>query len=360
LPHRSNDAPLEDSGRNTPADVTIVQPILSGDPALAATLAANVTALPEAAFLWLVDEDDHEAARVTAELLKPHALRAVSVVSCEPAPQGINPKAWKLHRALPRVRTPVLVVLDDDTRLGADALHALLERLNAGASLATGLPRYHGLSTWCSEWLAEFVNSAAVLTYLPPLAFTQPLTIHGMCYAMRTAEVRELDLFARIERSVTDDLAIALELRRRGRSIAQTIAAHDIATSVPSARALWRILHRWFVFARLLLSVYRPETQAAIAVAFVIPSLLLLALTATAATSSTAAMAATVTLVIREIVLRVTKRRFLGAALPHRTVASVALELVLPILLLSAGLNRTISWRSRRIRIRSVEAFEYL
>ncbi|MEI7770876.1 MAG: hypothetical protein WCI67_12840, partial [Chloroflexales bacterium] len=49
--------------------VSIIQPILSGDPALAAGLAANLDA-PSAyrrEFLWLVDSDDGAAQAICAE-----------------------------------------------------------------------------------------------------------------------------------------------------------------------------------------------------------------------------------------------------------------------------------------------------
>ena len=46
---------------------TIVQPILSGDPDLPAALAENLAALPEARFLWLIDDDDEDAAAIRVE-----------------------------------------------------------------------------------------------------------------------------------------------------------------------------------------------------------------------------------------------------------------------------------------------------
>ncbi len=341
-------------------DVTIVQPILGGDPNLGATLEATVNRLKTARFLWLVDEDDAEGAAVCERLVAARADGRVTILRCGAHAQGENPKAHKLVLALPQIETAVFVVLDDDTRLTAAGLRALKAGLASGAALATGLPRYHAAEGAWSGWLAEFVNSAAVLTYLPVLAFAEPVSIHGMCYAMRTEEARRLDVFHRIRRALTDDLALALELRKRGLRIVQTVEPHDIATSVPTAGKLADILHRWFVFTRLLLEECPWRMRSGIAVAYALPPLLLIALGVCAVQSVGTAGVLAVALVMRDLALRAVKRRFLGGAVEHRAVASVVLEVVQPVLLVWSWLRRTIRWRTRVIRVRSVSDFEYV
>src|SRR5687767_2910464 len=97
--------------------VTIVQPILGGDPRLAETLTANLRMLPSARFLWLVDEDDPEGATVCERLMAENSAVTVTLLRCPPHGQGENPKAHKLALALPLIETRVFVVLDDDTQL---------------------------------------------------------------------------------------------------------------------------------------------------------------------------------------------------------------------------------------------------
>jgi ceramide glucosyltransferase len=340
--------------------VTVVQPILGGDPRLAETLTANLRTLPGVRFLWLVDEDDPEGATVCEGLVAENSAIAVTLLRCPSHGQGENPKAHKLALALPQVETAMFVVLDDDTRLTEAGLAALVAGLDGGAALATGLPRYHAAGDGWSGWLAEFVNSAAVLTYLPVLAFSEPLSIQGMCYAMRVDEARQLDVFHAIRRALTDDLALALELRRRGLRIVQTVEPHDIATSVESLGKLLGILHRWFVFTRLLIGECRWGQRAGIATAYAVPPLLLIALAGLAPFSAVGAGMLVGTLVVRDVVLRRVKKSFLGAAMPHRSVASVVLEVVQPVFLVTACVRKTIRWRTRMIRVRSVTDFEYV
>jgi ceramide glucosyltransferase len=311
-------------------------------------------------FLWVIDDDDRAGAAVCERLVAGQLGHRVSLVRCRIHGQGENPKAHKLALALPLVKTPVFVVLDDDTRLTMPALAALVAGLDSGASLATGLPRYHAAEGRWSGWLAEFVNSAAVLTYLPALAFSEPLSIHGMCYAMRSEEARRLDVFQSIRRALTDDLALALELRRRGLRIVQTVEPHDIATSVLSLGKLAGILHRWFVFTRLLIGEAPWTQRAGIAVAYALPPLLLIALFGLAPFSSGAAGTLIGTLIVRDVILRLVKKNFLGPAMAHRSLASLILELAQPVLLGASYLRGTIRWRTRTIRVRSVTEFEYV
>ncbi|HEU5080513.1 MAG TPA: glycosyltransferase [Opitutaceae bacterium] len=341
-------------------EVTLVQPILSGDPALEETLLENVLVLKRARFLWLVDTDDAVGLELCGRISLAHRERLIEIIPCPPPPQGINPKAHKLALALCRVATPSFVVLDDDTRLSAAALSALLNGLDTGASLATGLPRYRAARGNYSSWLAEFVNSAAILTYLPALNFTAPLSIQGMCYAMRTAEARRLDLFAEIARCLTDDLALAHALHCRNLRICQTVEPHDIATSVSTFRALRQILHRWFVFTRLLLDELPLRGRAAIALAYAVPPLMLAALCVAAVASLSALGVLMLTLAFRAVVLGWVRRRFLGPQNGGLSLVSIIMELAQPAMLAASCLRTKIVWRTRVIRVRSVDQFEYL
>ncbi|ATC63846.1 ceramide glucosyltransferase [Nibricoccus aquaticus] len=352
--------PATPASATTP--VSILQPILSGDPQLASTLESNRHTFPTAHFLWLIDETDPEATLICENLASRFPAQPIHVLRCAPPPQGINPKAHKLALALPLVTTSVFVVLDDDTRLSPAGLTALIGGLDSGATLATGLPRYHAANGRFSPWLAEFVNSAAVLTYLPALAVSPPVSIHGMCYALRTADARRLNVFETISRALTDDLALAVELQRHGLKIHQTIEPHDIATSVPSFSALLHILHRWFLFTRLLLTACPLSQKIGISAAYALPPFLLITLTALAFTSWSAALVLTATLLLREVVLATVTRQFLGRATSSRRepFASALLEIAQPAFLLAATLHTTIRWRTRTIRVRSVTDFEYL
>ena len=338
--------------------VTILQPILGGDPRLAATLATNLAALPGARFLWLLDHDDlggHAAAR---EALAACPGASVEFVECPPPPDGVNPKLHKLALAEPRVATARLAVLDDDTTLPATTLAALLAALDRGATLATALPVYaHGRDLW-SALVGQFVNNQSLLTYLPALRWQPPITINGMAYVLDAAAWRARGGFAPLVRHLTDDLAVARVVRASGGTIHQARETVEVATTIRDARHYRQIMHRWFVFASLLLRGEPPARRAVLLALHGAPPLLLWgALIAAATAPGATTLAPTAALItVRAGILIGTQRGIAGRA-RHTPIASLLAELVQPLHFLHAQFSRTIHWRARRYHVRSETDF---
>jgi ceramide glucosyltransferase len=220
--------------------VTIVQPILSGDPLLEPTLKRNLDAHPLAEFLWMIDDDDEDAHRVAARLAPTHASVRV-VVGPGPA-NGENPKVAKLIHALPLVFTSRLVVLDDDTFLPATS------SLPSG-HLVTGLPIFSAKTSTYERLIGGFVNGSALLTYLPAAYLRLQRSINGMIYSVNTAQLRELGGFAAASHDLTDDYSVARLYLRHGLEVTQSITPVLVAMSVSNAAQYVRIMRRWMIFA---------------------------------------------------------------------------------------------------------------
>lgn len=177
------------------SDITVMQPILSGDPALETVLAASLQNLPGATFLWLTDVDDAEAARVTQRLQARYPQSAIHICAYPEAPEGINPKLYKLEQGRKQVKTLTVLILDDDAVLTATSLNTMLAALD-DHSLVTALPRYVATDNLPSRLLAQFVNDNSALTYLPLLPFVRPLTLNGMCYLLPLRVLKNVGIFA--------------------------------------------------------------------------------------------------------------------------------------------------------------------
>jgi ceramide glucosyltransferase len=345
------------SERGQPASVTICQPILSGDPDLEAALTDNLHALPDVEFLWLIDELDAEASRVTARLAQRHPAVAIRVIRSPNPPDGINPKLFKLQAAGRVVSPGVLVVLDDDTRLGRMGLKALIDAL-AQAELATGLPYYRSAGNVFGNLLAQFVNNNAALTYLPLLNLAPPVSINGMCYAMKTDALGPLQGFSPLLRNLTDDLAVADSVSESGGRIIQTPYPQEVATTIGSFKQYMAQMHRWFVFALLLMRRRGAFLNVLMVLFYGLPPLLLWvgALQAIwlhrVATMSMLLAA----LMVRGLLLCGLQRHLTGRS-RHRPALSIASELLQPVHLIHAVFVRSIRWRTRHYRVYDNDKF---
>ena len=164
--------------------------------------------------------------------------------------------------------------------------------------------------------------------------------------------------FAPLVRHLTDDLAVARTVRTAGGAIYQARETVEVATTIREARHYVRLMHRWFVFASLLLRGEPASHRAAILSLHGLPPLLLWsALIATALAPSTTTLAAFAGLIVgRAMVLIVAQRVITGRA-RHAPLASLLAELLQPLHLLHAQLDRTIHWRARCYQVRSETDF---
>lgn len=254
-------------------DLTILQPILSGDPALESCLAANLANTPDARFIWLIDEDDGEGRRIGAKLASD---QRIDLVLGPPPSDGENPKVAKLARALPHVETPYYAVLDDDTMLPRGAAGGGVAALARG-DLVTGLPLYVNRTSVWARLLCGFVNGSALITYPPGALFGAQRTINGMFYVGRTDDLRALGGFDAIRATLTDDYAMAQLYLRAGKRIVQTAIVHPISTSVRDGAHYAGIMRRWMIFAmRYVRENVSPFTLGVIGLPTFLPLMLVL------------------------------------------------------------------------------------
>ena len=331
---------------SAPGDVTVMQPILSGDPTLGRNLEENLRNNPEARFLWLIDEDDGAA----RELASRWEGERVEVLLAPPPPQGCNPKVFKLALGLPRVTGPLIAVLDDDTVLPPGALGRARLALERG-ELVTGLPYYRPEGSFWSRLVAAFVNSNALVTYLPILFFRRPVTINGMFYLTRRETLERLGGFAAISEKLCDDYELARLYLRAGLRIVQTAVVHPISTTVRDAGDYFRILRRWMVFANHL---FRDAIDLPMIVLVVLPALMPLLLAVMASFAGWRSLLAVLAgLLVKATAMAALRRRAVGS---RETVSAILLEMLADLLQplhAATALFRpgSIRWRSRSILV---------
>jgi ceramide glucosyltransferase len=236
-----------------PQLVSIIQPVLSGDPTMPACLEANLYLKCASAleYIWVVDEDDEEGCRICQELKTRYPEVDIRLVTVPPPLDGYNPKSFKLIEGRKVARGEIICVLDDDTMLPENGLEVTLPYLDQpGIGLAFGLPYYVNFSNGWSSMVSTFVNSNSLLTYIPYTALTQPFTINGMYYVIRSSVLDSMGGFEAIKHMFSDDFAIAHLCRTHGYFLAQTPVCHGISTQVRDRNHYFNLLQRWFVFPR--------------------------------------------------------------------------------------------------------------
>lgn len=339
--------------------VTVLQPVLSGDEFLEEALRTTLEAVPAwANFVWLIDADDAEARRITDTLVSLAAGRG-RVVVCPPPAEGENPKAVKLHHALPDVVTPFVAVLDDDTILPDRNLERAVAALDT-CDLYTGLPCYLPGPNFWSALVAHFVNNNSILTYFPLQPIVGPVSLNGMFVVMRTDTLTSYGGFAPILHQMCDDYALAKLVLGRGGSIRQGVTPVRLRTTVPTAGAYFRLMHRWFVFAGVLVRDQPPRVAAWLVLFLGLPPFLLwLGLLAFFGGWWFAPLVPAA-LLLRHVALRVLHRRVFGGLSRFSWWKSVLAELLQPVHLIHSWAVRAVVWRGRRMRPGPGGTFTYV
>ncbi|MBS0205219.1 MAG: glycosyltransferase [Planctomycetes bacterium] len=338
---------------------TILQPILGGDPFLQDVLEANLrNVAPGALFVWLVDEDD-VAGRAVTELLAQAEPDRIRLILCPACPIGTNPKLFKLNIAIPHVTTEFVAVLDDDTMLSPQHLPRAMATLTK-CDLYTGLPRYlSGGNVW-SDLVAHFVNNNSIVTYLSLLDWTGPLTINGMFYVMRTDYLRALGGFESIQNQLCDDYALARRVLRQGGRLRQGVTSQLLRTSIAGPRHYLRQMHRWFLFANVLVLDQSMPVQCLLVVLLGLPPLLLWGSFLMLSGGWGGLLLLIALFTIRHVTLRLLQRRVFGEPQRFSPGLSLVAELLQVVHLVHAGVSPVIVWRSRWIRVGRGGAFTSL
>ncbi|MBX7219002.1 MAG: glycosyltransferase [Blastocatellia bacterium] len=358
------------AGLVLPADrsVSILQPILSGDPALWSCLESNLTARTtfEREFLWLVDDDDEPGLAGCRRLMEAYPQAGIRLVVLPPPPDGVNPKTCKLIEGLKRAQHTYLAVLDDDTVLPDHAFEDSVPRLEEnGVGLVFGLPFYRSFDNLWSALVSAFVNSNSLLTYIPYTFISEPLTINGMFYVLRRDRLNRIGGFSGLEAQLCDDYAVARHIQHQGLRLVQTQVRHGIRTTVTSFRQYLNLITRWLLFPQAsIMKSASWNTQAIFYGVAFLPTFFPFALTLAALWTKAVVWAGLLGgyLLFNLLVVGYLNAGFLAGATPLRWYLLIPLmQFLLPLhVVWSLVAPRSINWRGHLMRIHADGGFHFL
>jgi ceramide glucosyltransferase len=353
-----------------PRLVSILQPVVGGDPTLSPCLEASLRA--ETAYnvetWYLLDEGDADAERVCRDLEARYPGRVAGLLFLPPPPEGVSPKLFKMIAGIKASKGDVVCCLDDDTMLPDGGLEECLPHLaRPGVGLAFGLPYYVHFGNAWSAYVSCFVNASSLLTYVPYTALTEPFTINGMFYALRREVLAEIGNFEDIRHIIADDFAVAHRVRSAGYKLAQTPVRHGISTHVRDLGHLRGLLGRWFTFPRESLLRHLSAKERAIVVAMgVVANALpvVLAVGVTVFPSPAALAAASVFFAFALVTTAFFNRAFLRGATPPWALwlMTPLVLLVFPLQMLAALLapRQRVNWRGNLMEAEKGGGFRFV
>src|SRR5260370_3324755 len=108
--------PIPDAKRDL-ALVSILQPVLSGDPTMSACLERSLQLQSRYALelIWLADADDVEGQRICRDLIARYPKRDVQLIALPPPGEGQNPKTINLIAGAKVPSVDGICLLDADT-----------------------------------------------------------------------------------------------------------------------------------------------------------------------------------------------------------------------------------------------------
>lgn len=248
---------------------TVIQPIVSGDRELKTSLRTNVLNTSNVNFVWVVDQKDEEARRITKEL-KEELKRDIRILIADDFEPYKNEKVLKQKMALSYCRDYV-IAMDDDTVIRFDRLSAIKKQLDTKECVLTALPFYRQSKGFLGNLVVGFVNGNTMITYLVLAKLNKTHSLNGMCYFAKKDTLSRLKVFEKVEERLADEYEIAKVLEKNKVEIIQEVIPCETGTTIKELSHYISLMKRWMVFANIYMyESISPSTFIAI----VIPTLL--------------------------------------------------------------------------------------
>ena len=306
--------------------------------------------------LFICDEADAASQALCRELIAAHPAWPATLLTVKHDRGAVASKVTKMRAALPHADGDVLCFVDDDVLLRPDALRVLVPYvLQPGVGAAFGLACYTTWATLAESLMSGFVNTSALLGYVPLAFLVEPFTITGHCFAMPRECFHAIGGLEGMEGRLDDDHELARRVRRHGLHNVQTPLIYDVANRLATLADYHAQMRRWLLIPRQTmlpeLNGYERSTLMLSGIGAFLPPLLALLALLRRRPATLAALGLSLGGFVGSYAL--IERGYLKCAMPARC------RLLLPLLacgtplhlLLAALGDETADWRGQRLRI---------
>jgi ceramide glucosyltransferase len=210
--------------------------------------------------------------------------------------------------------------------------------------------------------MSSFVNSNALLSYIPLCYLTPPFTITGHCFALRRVIFDAAGGFTDMAGRLDDDHELARRVRALGQRVVQTPLIYDVENHFASFAAYAIQMKRWFVFPQQMMVPTMSRRELTVMALGSLNQLLLplLALLALLTRRRRALLAFGSSALLFTLVNGLCERLYLGHPTPPRWWPLALISaLITPLQIVAAMLGRNeVIWRGQRLRVHKGGGFE--
>ena len=233
--------------------VTMLYPITRGVADLAYVLhcRAGLTYQGSVQHLLIYDASDAASLAICDTWCRENNHLDSKLISVQVDGRRIASKIEKLNTALPFATGDVFCFVDDDVCLRPPTLQTLIPYLlqpHVGAVF--GLACYTSWQNLSTSLMSAFVNTNALISYIPLSYMTDPFTITGHCFALRRTVFTAAHGLAEMENRLDDDHELAQRVRRLNLRCVQTPLIYDVENYFGTLTAYSKQLKRWFIIPR--------------------------------------------------------------------------------------------------------------
>ncbi len=197
------------------------------------------------------DRADAASQAVCRELMEAHPAWPATLLLVDPDVGAVASKIAKQLAGLARADGEVLCFVDDDVALRPDGLRTLVvHAVSPGVGAAFGLACYTAWGTLAESLMSGFVNTSAVLSYVPAVYLVEPFTITGHCFAMTRERFEAVGGLLGMGGRFDDDHELARRVRRHGLRNVQTPMIYDVDNSLASLGEYHNQMRRWMLMPR--------------------------------------------------------------------------------------------------------------
>lgn len=233
--------------------ISLIQPITRGVEHFDELLEQRLTNSYPASIQHIIvlDRADEEYQQICRALMERYPNAWVELIVLEEVGLERASKTAKQLAAIERAEGDVICSIDDDIWLregGLELLVGALDQSDVGASF--GLACYTNWRALGSSLMSLFVNSNALVSYIPIRYLTEPFTITGHCFALYRERFDQIGGFRGLQGRIDDDHELARRCRRAGLRIVQTPMIYDVNNHLPTFGTYLLQMRRWFVIPK--------------------------------------------------------------------------------------------------------------